>query len=315
MNFCGVQKTTIFTDRFKKEIMKKYILILFVFLMGYSLSAQEINCVVNIDAQQTGKTQLSIFRTLQGAIEDFLNTTNWNSNNLPREQRVEASFFITFHDYNENTFRGSIQVQSSRPVYGSSLVTPVFNFMDRSFNFTYEEGQPLVFNQNSFDSNLASILSFYVYVILGMDADTFALDGGSNLFAQANQIANVAQQSGGSGWGAAAGGNSRYELGNQLTSSNYRDYHEALYVYHRHGLDLMGLNVEEGKYNVMEAIGMLAKVNRTRPNTALVRSFFDAKSFEVAAIFRDGPPLDTTEMVKDLNNMAPTYSQEWRTIR
>ena len=296
--------------------MKKYIFFLLVCFIGQSLSAQMVNANITIDAQQTGRTQLSVFKTLEGALAEFLNSSDWGSENLPQNQRVDASFFITVKSYSSNNFRATIQVQSSRPVYGSAMVTPVFNFKDDQFNFTYEEHQPLNFNPNSFENNLVSTLSFYMYVILGLDADTFLPEGGGDYFAQADQIANLAQQGGSSGWSSGSGQNSRYELNSQLNSSNYRDFHEALYQYHRLGLDMMHEDLEEGKNNIVEAINMLNEVNRSRPNTLLIRSFFDAKAGEVSSIFNGGPEVENLEeVVQSLNNMAPTYSAEWRSLK
>jgi len=274
-----------------------------------------VNANITIEAQQTGRTQLSIFKTLEGALEEFLNSSEWGNENLPRNQRIDASFFITVKSYSSNNFRGTIQVQSSRPVYGSAMTTPVFNFKDNQFNFTYEEHQPLNFNPNSYENNLVSTLSFYMYVILGLDADTFSPEGGGEYFAQADQIANLAQQGGSSGWSSGSGQNSKYELNSQLNSSNYRDFHQALYQYHRLGLDVMHEDLEEGKTNVVEALELLNTVNRTRPNTLLIRSFFDAKAGEVSSIFSGGPEIELDEVIQNLNNMAPTYSSEWNNLK
>lgn len=295
--------------------MNKYIILLFVFLMGQGLFAQMVNSSVSIDAQQTGRTQLSIFNTLEKAVEDFLNSSRWSNESLPNDQRIQASFFITINSYSSNSFRGSIQIQSSRPVYGSAMTSPVFNYKDNQFNFTYEEHQALDYNPNSFENNLVSTLAFYINVILGLDADTFSPGGGSDYFAQADQIANIAQQSNTSGWNSGSGQNSRYELNAQLNSSNYRDFHEALYQYHRLGLDVMHEDLAEGKQNIVEALELLYKVNQSRSNTLLVRSFFDAKAGEISSIFSGGPQVDMEEVLQYLNNLAPTYSSEWRNLR
>lgn len=295
--------------------MKKILILIFVLVLGQTAMAQEINATVSIDAQRTGKMQLSIFQDLQRNVENFINKTKWSKRRLPQGQRVNCSFFITVSEYSSNNFRATLQIQSSRPVYGSSMTTPVFNFRDTDFNFSYTEHQPLDFNSNTFKSNLVSTISFYVYVVLGLDADTFSPNGGADYFGTADQIAGIAQQSGRSGWSAGSGNTSRYELNRQLLSSNYREYHQALYLYHRKGLDLMSENVEEGKQNVAQAIKILEKVNRSRPNTILIRSFFDAKANEVARIFSDGPAMDTKELVKNLNDMAPSYSRKWSSIQ
>lgn len=147
--------------------MKKYIFFLFILFSGHTIFAQMINSTVTIDAQQTGRTQLSVFKTLENALADFLNNTSWTDQTLPQNQRVDATFFLTIQSYSSNNFRATLQVQSSRPVYGSGMITPVFNFKDNQVNFFYEENQALSFNQNSFENNLVSTLAFYVYVEVG----------------------------------------------------------------------------------------------------------------------------------------------------
>ncbi len=292
--------------------MKRCIAIVFVLFIGHAVWAQALDCTVTIDARQTGKTQLSIFNTLQQAVQNFINTTQWGDQNLPAQHRIHCSFFITIKSYSGNHFSGTIQVQSSRPVYGSSMTTPLFNFKDDQFEFDYVEHQPLAYNPNRFESNLVSTLSFYAYVILGIDADTFSSDGGTDYFAQANQIASTAQQGGNAGWNVSSGDHSRYELNRELQSSNFANYHQALYVYHRKGLDPMYKAVKTGKEGIAKAINLLEKVHKTRPNTLLIRAFFDAKAHEIAAIFSGGPTVkDKKRIVKELYNMAPTYSTLW----
>lgn len=295
--------------------MKKSLSFIIALMFCYVAIGQEISATVSVNAQQTGKTQLSIFKTLQQSLEQFVNETSWSDRDLPEDQRVNCSFFITVQRYESNSFKATLQVRSSRPVFGSSMTTPVFNFKDNDFNFNYTEFQPLEFNPNNFESNLVSTISFYVYVILGLDADTFSPDGGAPYFAQADQIANIAQQSGRAGWGASAGSTSRFALNRQLNSSNFSNYHQALYVYHRLGLDVMHKDVTKGKENIARAIGLLNKVYSNRSNTVLLRSFFDAKAREVANIFSEGPALEEGNVAKDLYEMAPNYGQLWSQLQ
>lgn len=297
------------------KMFRKYIFLFLVFFMGQHIFAQMINSSVSIDAQQTGRTQLTVFNTLEKAVEDFLNSSKWSKESLPNNQRIQANFFITINSYSSNAFRGTIQIQSARPVYGSAMTTPVFNYKDNQFHFSYEEHQALDYNPNSFENNLVSMLAFYINVILGLDADTFSPGGGADYFAQADQIANIAQQSNSPGWSSGSGQNSRYELNTQLNSSNYRDFHQALYQYHRLGLDVMHEDLEQGKNNIVEALELLYKVNQSRSNTLLIRSFFDAKAGEIASLFSGGPQVNMEEVLQYLNNLAPTYSSEWRNLR
>lgn len=296
--------------------MKRLLTVCFVLVLsGLTCQGQLLNCRVSVDAQQTGQAQLSIFSTLQNALQEFLNQEKWSEQSLPQEQRVQCNFFITIHTYSSSSFEATLQVQSSRPVFGSSLMTPIFNYRDAHFSFTYDEGQPLRFNPNTFESNVVATLSFYAYVILGMDADSFAPDGGSSFFDRADQVARAAEQAGGGGWSSASGTNSRYELNRQLQSAVFQNFHQVLYVYHRLGLDRMSEEVELGKENILKAIELLHEVHEARPNSLLVRSFFDAKAQEIAGIFSGGPGVELVNTPSLLTSMAPGYSNLWQNLR
>lgn len=296
--------------------MKRLLTICLVFVLsGWACHGQILNCRVSVDAQQTGQTQLSIFSTLQNALQEFLNQEKWSEQSLPQEQRVQCNFFITIHNYSPSGFEATLQVQSSRPVFGSSMMTPIFNYRDAQFSFTYDEGQPLRFNPNTFENNLVGTLSFYAYVILGLDADSFMSNDGNSFFDRADQIAHAAEQAGGGGWSPASGNNSRYELNRQLRSTVFQDFHQVLYVYHRLGLDRMSEEVEEGKKNILKAIKLLHEVHKTRPNSLLVRSFFDAKAQEIAGIFSGGPRVELAGTPALLTSMAPGYTDLWQKMR
>lgn len=295
-------------------MMKGIAVVVFLFLFNLT-SAQSLNCKVQINAQQTGRTQLSIFRTLQSSLQDFITQETWGGKRLSQEQNVSCDMFITVHNYSDNRFEASLQIQSSRPVYGTAMTTPIFNYKDNRFSFTYDENQPLRFNPNAYENNLVSVVSFYANVILGLDADSFALDGGRSYFDQADQIANVAMQGGGGGWSSSAGSSSRYELNRQLQSSTLKDFHEALYEYHLKGLDEMSEDIAKGKTHIVEALRLLKKADNTRPNTLLIRSFFDAKANEISDILTDGPHVDLGDTASILQSIAPAYSGLWRGIR
>ncbi|MDR6300320.1 type IX secretion system protein PorD [Mesonia maritima] len=295
--------------------MKKFLLGVIFFVSVVRLaSAQEINCQIQVAAQQTGNTQLSIFNTLQTSLQEFVNENNWTKLDLENHQRINCSIFINVTEYNSNNFKATIQVQSSRPIFGSTTSSPIFNFKDNQFNFTYTEFQRLNYNQNTFSSNLVSTISFYIYTILGLDADTFSPLGGQKYHEEARLIVNTAQQSSNQGWRASDGNSSRFKINSDLLSNNFSKYREALYTYHREGLDVFHSDLEEGKKKIVESIQMLREVNNQRPNSVLLRSFFDAKSNEIKSIFSGGPSVSIKEVVNNLNSMAPLYSKEWSKI-
>ncbi len=296
--------------------MRRYILILLLsFCVGFSSQAQEINCSVSVNAEQTGRTKLSIFNTLESALQEFVSENTWTKLNLQEHEKINCNIFINITSYDSNNFNATLQIQSSRPIFGSVATTPVFNFKDNDFDFEYTEYQNLDYSPNTFNSNLVSGISFYIYTILGLDADTFAPQGGQAYYEEARQIVNTAQQSNYEGWRAGGNNKSRFRLNSDLLSNNFTGYRDALYTYHRLGLDKMHEDVEEGKQKIAEAILALKQVNNTRPNSLLIRTFFDAKADEIEKIFSGGPSIPITEVVETLNRIAPLYSKNWSSIK
>lgn len=240
-------------------------------------AAQELNCEIVINTEQTGQSNLSVFRTLESSLREFVNQTSWTNKEFEPGERISCSMFITINEFEGESFSGTIQVQSSRPIYGSNMVSPILNFNDSQFSFNYREYQPLNYSQNSFSNNLVSVVSFYVYTILGMDADTFAPEGGTNYYQEANRIVNTAQQSGRSGWSGADGQSSRFRLNADLLSNMFTEYRNALYQYHRQGLDVMHKDPEAGKIAIADALESLTTMNSRRANSLLLRSFLMRK--------------------------------------
>jgi hypothetical protein len=288
----------------------------FIFLMfcGTTL-AQEMNCEIVINAEQTGQVNASVFKTLQNSLTEFVNQTRWTNREFLPQERISCSMFINITGYDGNEFTGSIQVQSSRPVFGSTMISPVFNYNDEQLAFSYTEYQPFSFSPNQYDSNLISVVSFYIYTILGLDADTFSEQGGTAYYQTANQIAGTAQQGPHSGWKATDGTRSRYQLNADLLSNTFSPYRSTLYNYHRQGLDVMHMSPEEGKKAIAASLVDLQRMHSRRPNSLLVRTFFDAKAYEIEQIFSGGPSVDIREVVDALSSMAPTHSDKWGNIR
>lgn len=295
--------------------MFKNLLIVSIFFMSIFSYAQELNCTISINAEQTGQPNNQIFRTLETQLTEFVNTTIWTDKNYKNQERIECNMSIIISEFDSNLFTATIQIQASRPVYQSSYTSPIYNYNDKQFNFSYVEFQPLVFNVNNFDSNLISTIAFHVYTIIGLDADTFELDGGETYFSIAKQIVNTAATSGSKGWKSTDGKQSKYSINDALLSQVYKEFHTAMYDYHRNGLDLMYTSPKDAKINIASAINLLKGINDRRPNSYLLRTFFDAKSDEIQSIYSDGPAIDITTLVNNLNRMAPTKRSNWGEIR
>ncbi|RAV30133.1 type IX secretion system protein PorD [Sinomicrobium soli] len=278
------------------------------------LYAQELNCRVVVDADQVAQTNKQVFETLEKALNDYVNKTKWTSREYARQERVNCSMYLTITGYESDRFGATIQVQSSRPVYNTAYESPVFNFRDTRFDFQYMEFQPLYFNPNTFESNLVSVVTYYVYVILGLDADTFAPEGGTEFYGQARNIVNLAQSSNFSGWKQADGNKSRWGLIDNLLSNPFKSYRTALYEYHRMGLDRMTDDPAAGKESMARSFKFLERVNSTRPNSFLLQVFFDAKKEEIINVFSGGPKVDVVSLKNSLNKVAPVYAGSWNEI-
>lgn len=291
------------------------ILVLLAFVFSSVTFSQELNCTVNVIAQQTGNENNVVFKTLENQLTEFINSTKWTNKSFGLQEKINCSMVINIKGYDNDVFSASLQVTSSRPVFNSTYSSPVYNYNDREFNFQYLEFQNLVYNPQQFESNLISVLSFHVFMILGMDADSFALEGGDEYFSQAQTIANYSQQLNGQGWKLEDGLQSRFALINDLLSPTYSEMRTAMYDYHIEGLDIMSENSKSGKTQIISALEDLQKVHRKRPNSYLMRVFFDAKSNEITDILSGGPSVNISEAVDILNRIAPMHSQKWRNIK
>jgi hypothetical protein len=290
------------------------ILILFLVLIFSCSQAQELNCTVTVNAQKLPNANQSVFKTLETALNEFVNRTQWTSQNFKQNEKINCSMYITFSSNNSDQFVATIQVQSSRPIHNSSYASPILNFNDKDFSFKYAEFESLNYNPTAFESNLVSVISFYSYVILGMDADSFVAESGNTYFETAQNISNVAQQSGYKGWTQADGNQSRYFLINDLLSPTFREVRQTMYDYHN-GLDLMNQDLKASKEKIKKSLLNLSKLNATRPNAFLTRVFFDAKSDEIVSIFSGGPTISITDLVDNLNRISPLNSSKWSSIK
>lgn len=289
-------------------------LFIIALLFASQTFSQELNCNVVVNAQQTGDENIQVFKTLERQLKEFINNTQWTNNTYKAQEKIECSMNIIITDYNSDNFEASIQVQSTRPIFNSTYSSPVYNFNDKNFNFQYLEFQNLLYNANQFESNLISVLAFHVYMILGLDADTFAPNGGDEYFRQAQIITNYSQQGTFKGWKLEDGLQTRFIVIDNLLSPTYKEFRSVMYDYHLNGLDVMADNPKSGKEKIASLFSELNTMNQRRPNSFLLRVFFDAKGDEIADIFSGGPNVNVTSVIDVLNRIAPTYSSKWRDI-
>ena len=296
--------------------MDKFIKLLIVFLISMHINAQELRATISINSDNISGSNKQVFETLERSLIEFVNQKKWTNKNFRQQEKIDCSFVLTITGQpSSNEFVGNIQIQSSRPVYGSSYLTPVFNFKDNDFSFRYTEYENLEYNPNGFDSNLVSVVSYYVYMILALDSDTFAKNGGGGYFRDAENVVNQAQQSGYIGWSSTNSGATRFKLIDDILSGTYDGYRSALYTYHMQGLDLMHVDKSNAKKNIEESILMLKGIYNRRPNALLIRVFMDSKADEIVDVFSDGPRFDTSFLIEDLTKISPSNLSKWNNIK
>lgn len=289
--------------------------ILFVFLYSVSISSQELNCEVIVNHDQIAGSNRQVFQTLETAISEFVNQKKWTVNSVKPHERINCVMNIIITNRDNNLFEGSIQVQSTRPIYSSSYESPVLNIRDNDFNFKYNEFDQFIFNPTAFDSNLIATISFYVYLIIGVDADTFALNGGERYLRQAQNIALQAQQSGLSAWSNQVGLQNRFQLIDNLLTPNLEQYRISMYHYHRKGFDEMVENLAKAKAAIENAMISLEKLNNKAIGNRLLRVFFDAKSNEIVNLYSGGPNTRSKQRLRVvLQKISPNNSASWRKI-
>jgi hypothetical protein len=292
--------------------MTKFVLLLLM-CCGV-IQAQQLNCTVTIDAQKVNNANQQVFKTLETALNEFVNKTDWTGQALQQNERVNCSMYITISNYSSDQFTATIQVQSSRRIYNSTYSSPVLNLNDKDFNFSYTEFENLTYNPTSYDSNLVSVLSFYCYIILGMDADTFIPEYGGTYYKEALNISNVAQQGGYKGWNQSDGPLCRFALINDLMSPMYLEIKQSTFQYYL-GLDTMHKDLKKAKEIIKGSLLNLEKLNSTKPNSYLLRLFMDSKSDEIVSIFSGGPNITISDLVDSLNKTSPLNASKWQLIK
>ena len=296
--------------------MKRSLLLIIVLFFTQIGVSQELQATVSINYQQVNNGNPQLFKNLEKQVKEFLNTTKWTDREIKDEEKIECNFFINITAYGSNNFEATLQIQSSRPVFNSTLSSPILNINDKNFSFRFIEFETMTYDPNSFNSNLVSVLAYYSNIIIGLDLDSFSENGGTKYLEVASNIVNVAQTSGYKGWSQSEGNNNnRNFLISDLLSNTFSPFRVALYQYHRLGLDLMSENVTKGKEGVAKSIETLAEIQKVRPNSLLVRTFFDAKVDEIVSVFSGGPKINVAQVVETLNKISPLNSQKWSKIR
>jgi len=298
-------------------MLKRIALFLSLLTLNGIVFGQELRCNIQINSSQVQGTNKQVFQTLQNAIYEFLNNTVWTKNVYSNEERIDCNILINIQDHSGDEFKGSIQIQSRRPVFNTSYNSTILNYKDDDVKFNYVEFEPLEFSINEHRSNLTSILAYYAYIIIGLDYDTFSMLGGTEYFQNAEKIVTNATNAPEKGWKAFESRKNRYWLVENILNDRYKGIREFLYRYHRLGLDVMESKEATGREEIASTLGLLQKIYRQKPDPYL---FFydlimDAKSDELINVFSESFMAEADRVYKILVEIDPTRSDNYKEIK
>ncbi len=279
--------------------------------------AQELDARVTINHQQVQGTSTSVFETLKTALEQFLNERQWTNMQFKKNECIACNFAITIKKYSpsDNTFQGSLNVQSTRPVYGATYTTTCYAFNDPNFNFTYQEYDQIDFRQDVIDNNLTAMLAYYVYMIIGYDLDAMAPMGGTESFKTCQTIVTGAQSLSEKGWKAFDDNKNRYALITDLLDGGMEPFRQMQYKYYREGLDVMSENVERGRAAITQALELLNKAHDNKSMSALPQIFTEFKRDELLNIYKGhASSQEKDKVVNILTRINASQSSYWRDI-
>ena len=291
------------------------ILLVCASFLAFTVKSQELNCTVEINSDQVPGSNKSMFETLQGAISEYMNTTQFSSAQFATNEKIECKLFFTIKEVNDETLIGDLQIQSSRPVYNSSYTTTLINFKDSKIEFTYQEGEPLIFNLSNMESQLTAILNFYAYLILAIDFDSFSPEGGQPYFDQLAMIVQQAQSSGETGWRQFEDTKNRSAVLSAFTDQSTSMLRKLLYDYHRDGLDQMSVSPDKGRAKITQALNALQSVYGVNPMSVGLSMFKDSKLDELVNIYSKASQTERDQVYKLLSDIYPTDSERINQIR
>lgn len=293
----------------------RYIILPVIFVVTIQVSAQELNCKVEINSDQVEGSNKQVFTTLEEAMNDYMNTNVFTNNQFSANEKIDCRLFFTVKEYSDGKISGDLQVQSSRPVYNSTYTTTLLNFKDTKIDFNYLENEPLVFTHDRMESQLTAILNFYAYLILALDYDSFSPRGGDPYFERLKTIVQQAQSSGESGWKAFEDTKNRSAVLSAYTDQATQSLRDLMYNYHRKGLDEMSVSPDKGRAKITESIDIIKEVYGKAPMSVGLSMFKDAKLDELVNVYSKAPAEERSKVYNILQDIYPTEQERLNKIK
>lgn len=301
--------------------MRTIFLLSCLMLLSFGANAQELRARVTINTSRVGNTvNKNVFETLKASLNDFINNRKWSNDNFKVNEKIDCSFFLNVESTGEpDVYKASLMVQSARPVFNSTYLTPLVFFQDNDFIFKYTEFQQLTFSEtrvagnDPLTANLTAVLAYWINIVLGFDYNSFSPSGGNPYFQKAQSIVNNAPDGRGiNGWKAFDGVRNRYWLAENLLNSRYNLFHDVMYTYYRKGLDLMYENESQGRSQILSALNLLNTFNTDNTNTMILPFFFQGKTQELIKVFAKAPPQEKQRARELLQKLDVTNANKYR---
>ena len=296
--------------------MHKLVCTVFLVFLSFQLDAQELNCRVQVNSQKIQGTNRQKFNNMRTVIYDFMNNTRWTNDIYSPEERIDCNIIINLtEEVGTDGYKGSVNIKSTRTIYRTSYNSPILNLVDTDLRFDYVENETLEFNEHNHTSNLVSILSYYAYLIIGMDYDTFSPLSGEEYFLKAQKIITNAQgDQKASGWKPYESTFNRYWLVENLLHNDFKPLRNAMYTYHREGMDILSEQTESGRDEITSALYNVKTSADRKQGTYLLKVFFDAKADEITKIYSDGFISNKNELAEMLKQIDPANMVKWDKI-
>lgn len=296
--------------------MKRILYLCLLMFIGTCVYAQDFQCSISVNANQvTGGANQQRYNDLQQKLYQFIHDRKWCQYTLKTNERIECAMQINLTKVSGDVMEGTMTIILQRPVYKASYKTTLLNFQDKHIQFTYAEGDPLEYADNSNISQFTSLIAYYLNLFLAVEFDSFSMNGGTPYYNKMQSIVNFNQSAQEKGWSVADNGQSnRYWITENLTNSTYSKLHDFFYQYHRLGLDVMNETPDAGRAVILESLKLLQQVHAQKSNLALVKVICSTKVDEIVNIFKDGMPSEKTQVVNIMKQIDPTNSSRYDAI-
>lgn len=296
--------------------MKKTTVLLLLFLTSFTAFAQELNTRVQILAPTVNNANRRNLDVLQNTIRDFMNNNKWTDETYLPQEKIDCNLVINVTTWDGNSgYTAEAQIQSNRPVYGSSYSTTLLNMSDKDFSFSFNEGQALDFSDQNFITNLSSLLGFYAYTIIGLDKDSFGKLGGTPYYQKALNLINLAQTAGGKGWRPVDGLRNRYWLNENLLNNSFKGLRTFIYEYHLNGLDKLQANANGGTKSIMSSLSDLKQFDKQKLGSIFPNVYFAAKADEITNVLSLADPQDKIKAYNLLVEIDAPNTQKYEGLR